>query len=185
LSDLDKTAVYHNYLGTALEKQGDLEGAIAEYRTALLYNSNLLSAHYDLGKALQAKGDFVSARKEFEEALQMLPQTPQYEEIRTTSQSNLSDLDKTAVYHNYLGTALEKQGDLEGAIAEYRIALIYNSNLLSAHYDLGKALQAKGDFVLARKEFEEASQMIPQASEDQARIKTIQSILRDLDKLQP
>jgi hypothetical protein len=53
------------------------------------------------------------------------------------------------------------------------------------HSNLGETLQVKGDCVLARKEFEEALRLIPQMSWYQASIKTIQSSLSDLDKLQP
>jgi tetratricopeptide (TPR) repeat protein len=159
-------ADYHiNHGKDKQAKYGDLEGAIAEYRTAIRLDPNHVFARIYLGAALEEQGDLEGAIAEYRVAIRLDP--------------------NHAVAHNNLGAALEKRDDLEGAIAEYRTALLSNSNLLSAHYDLGKALQAKGDFVSARKEFEEASQMIPQASEDQARIKTIQSILSDLDKLQP
>lgn len=84
----------HYNLGIALYKEGDLEGAIFEFRTALRLAPNDGISHNNLGKALQANGDFVLARKEFEDALRLLPQSSQYQAIIKTIQSNLSDLDK-------------------------------------------------------------------------------------------
>lgn len=43
----------HHQLGTALQKQGDLEGAITEYRTVLRLDSDHLDAHYNLGIQLK------------------------------------------------------------------------------------------------------------------------------------
>ena len=95
-----------------------------------------------------------------------------------TSADNATD-------HYKRGVGLQDKGDLEGAIAEYRTALRLNPNDVAAHYNLGVTLKAKGDFVLAGQELEAALRLIPQTPENQARIKTIQSILSDLDKPQP
>ena len=121
--------------------------------------------HYEIGALYQRTGDPEKAIAEFRTALRLNP--------------------NHVLAHNDLGIALAKKGDLEEAIAEFRTALRLAPNYVSPHYELGKAFQAKGDLVLARKEFEEALRLIPQTSENQATIKTIQSNLRDLEKLQP
>ena len=81
-----------------LGNNGDLDGAIAEYRTGLRLNPNDEDAHYNLGLALKNKGNLKEAIAEFRAALFLKP----------------NDLDA----HFILGDALKASGDLDGAIAE-------------------------------------------------------------------
>ena len=46
------------------EVKGDMDGAIAEYREALRLNPNNDMAHYNLGLALEHKGDWDGAMAE-------------------------------------------------------------------------------------------------------------------------
>lgn len=85
-----------------------------------------------------------------------------------------------ACTHLSLGTALQKKGDLKGAIDEYRIALRVNPNEADARYNLAVALHAKGDLVSSRKEYKKALKLIPKAPENQAQIKSIKSVLSEL-----
>lgn len=82
----------HYHLGTALLKKGDLEGAIAEYRTALRLNPNEAHARYSLAVSLEAIGNLVSSRKEYKKALKLMPKTSEYEDHVTYIKSALSRL---------------------------------------------------------------------------------------------
>src|SRR5207237_7178308 len=82
--------------------------------------------------------------------------------------------------HYNLGIELQKKGDLEGAINEYRAALRVNSSEADVRYNLAVALRLKGDFVAARKEFKKALKLIPKTTENQAHIKSIKSVLREI-----
>ena len=42
-----------------------------------------------------------------------------------------------------LGTVLQRQGNLDGAIAEYRIALQHRPDYALGHFNLGTALATK------------------------------------------
>ena len=53
-----------------------MEGAIAEYRTAIHLAPTQFKAHTHLGVALQAQGKKADAKEEFMEALRLLPDTP-------------------------------------------------------------------------------------------------------------
>ena len=117
-------AMKHHNLGSALKEKGDLDGAIAEYRTAISQRQNFPEAHYDLGIALDAKGDLDGAIAEYRTAIVQRP--------------NLPDA------HYNLGTALRVKGDLDGAIAEYRTAISQRPNYPEATSALNNALRAKG-----------------------------------------
>src|ERR1700736_5389524 len=55
-------------------------------------------------------------------------------------------LDQSAAVERYnLGNALRHKGDLDGAIAEYRMAIHLNPNYADAHLHLGTALLIKND----------------------------------------
>ena len=62
--------------GNELQKNGDLDGAIAEYRSALRLNPNFLAAHYNLGSVFQTQGRKAEAKEEFKEVLRLFPDTP-------------------------------------------------------------------------------------------------------------
>jgi protein O-GlcNAc transferase len=58
----DEAAVHRN-LGIALMNKSDLDGAIQEYRKALLLKPDYPEAHNDLGLALTTKGDVDAANR--------------------------------------------------------------------------------------------------------------------------
>lgn len=45
----------HNNLGNAYQRQGNLEGAIAEFKTAVSIDPNLALSHYNLARAYAVK----------------------------------------------------------------------------------------------------------------------------------
>jgi tetratricopeptide (TPR) repeat protein len=149
----------HNDLGTALQAQGDLKGAIACYRKALKLDPKDAPAHNNLGNALHHQGDVKGAIACYRKALDLDPKLVQ-------AHTNLGnalhdqkdwkgaiacfkkalDLDpKNAKTHYNLGIALYEQGDVKGAIACFHKALELEPKLVQAHYSLGVALKAQRD----------------------------------------
>jgi Flp pilus assembly protein TadD len=63
----------HNNLGSAHQKKGDPEGAIAEYLKAIRLRPDLTSAHINLARSLAVKGDQEGAVSEYREALRFSP----------------------------------------------------------------------------------------------------------------
>src|SRR5262249_49344968 len=90
----------HTSLGTALQGQGQVGEAIAEYRTALRLQPDYAEAHFDLGTALQGQGQVGEAIAEYRTAIRLEP-----------------DL---AEAHFNLGHVLKAQGKFEDALAELR-----------------------------------------------------------------
>lgn len=69
----------HNTIGLVLAEEGDLAGAIAEYRTALRLKPDDAEAHFNLGFALEATGQRAEAAREFRAYLRLAPKTPEHE----------------------------------------------------------------------------------------------------------
>jgi Flp pilus assembly protein TadD len=74
-------AMAHCNLGTALKAQGDMDGAIAEYRAALRLQPDNAMAHFDLGRVLWTKGNREAAFEEFHTAHRLAPNEPTIREI--------------------------------------------------------------------------------------------------------
>jgi Flp pilus assembly protein TadD len=71
----------HFNLGLALQAKGDLDGVIAEFRTALRLQPDNAVAHYNLGRVLWTKGDREAAFEEFHTAYRLAPNEPTFRQI--------------------------------------------------------------------------------------------------------
>jgi tetratricopeptide (TPR) repeat protein len=145
------------------------------YRHALRVTSGNEVAHYNLGFALDEKGDLDAAIREYREALAINPNsiaarnnlgfalerkgTPDAA-IREYREAIRLNPDSVAAHYN-LGLAIDEKGDMDAAIREYRQALTINPNFVAAHYNLGLDLAKKGDRDAAIKEYREALAINP------------------------
>jgi Flp pilus assembly protein TadD len=129
-------AAEHINRGTDLAGRGQLDAAIAEFRTALRLSPDDALAHCNLGAALASKGDLEGAVAEYRAAL------------------------KTALddgpAHLGLGAALARQGKVDAAIDELRIGLRLQPDDEPAHLNLGTALASRGELDAAIEEFRTA-----------------------------
>lgn len=141
---LSPQALEHFRAADALQRQGDLAGAIREYRQAIALAPNRADLRYNLGIALYLQGDQGGAIAELHQATAL---NPTYADA-----------------HVYLGTILHNRGDLEGAIAEYREALRVDPTHAGAHTNLGVALKTKGDLDGAIQEYQQALALNPQSA---------------------
>jgi Flp pilus assembly protein TadD len=66
-------ALSHFKHGQDLERKGDFDRAMAEYRTALRLDPNHVDAHTNLGNELMRKGDVEEAIAEYRTALRLDP----------------------------------------------------------------------------------------------------------------
>jgi tetratricopeptide (TPR) repeat protein len=135
------SAFVHYNLGNTYESQGQMDKAIAEYKTALQLKPDYEKAHYNLGTAYASRGLWAKAIPEFETALWLKP-----------------DL---AATHTNLGVAYQSQGQLDYAILEYQTALRLNPDDVDAHNNLGVVYRSQGLLNKAIAEFQTAIRLRP------------------------
>ena len=135
----------HHGLGMALDRQGRVDEAIAEYREALREKNDYAEAYNNLGVDLIRQERLGEAMGQFVMALQI---TPGYADL-----------------HNNIGTILEKQGRFDEALEHFQEALRLKPGLADAHYNLGIALGRKGRSDEAAKEFQRVLELRPNDAE--------------------
>lgn len=121
---VEKMAIVHNNEGIRLYRQGDLEGAVREFREAIRLIPNDALLRNNLGIALQAQGDLSGAIAEFIEVLTL---NPRFAEAR-----------------NKLAFAFFERGDLQSAVGQWQAAVRLYPHLTDAWAGLALALFALG-----------------------------------------
>jgi tetratricopeptide (TPR) repeat protein len=122
--DARRSYVARMNLGEALNGQGRLAEAQAEYAEAVRLNPGSAGAHYDLAHLLRRQGRLAEAEAEYAEAVRLDP--------------------ANAEAHNNLGALLMLRGAFKQAHAEFTEALRLNPNYAAARANLEMVLKAKG-----------------------------------------
>ena len=153
----------HYNMASALQKKGDLKGAIQAYKQAVLIKPDYADAFYNLANTLKDMGELGAAIKSYKQAIKINP-----------------DLHNA---HNNMGNALKDMGKLTAAIESYKRAIKINSSHEDAYRNLGKSLQ---NVVFTRPDSDLKSiihSMLESAN--QARPKDIAAAALSLLKLEP
>ena len=66
-------------LGNALERKGDLDGAIAQFQQLARQRPRLAVAHFRLGQLLEKKGEPRKAVNQFRQATDLAPENRQFQ----------------------------------------------------------------------------------------------------------
>jgi len=123
------SARMHQIMAQHLVNEGDLPGAIAQYRKALELDRSLSGAHFELGEAIlqnsKSNPDIEQSQKEFEAALALNPDDSKVE--------------------CWLGKIYVLKQDLKTALEHYSRALALDPNDVDAHIGVGKVLMASGE----------------------------------------
>jgi hypothetical protein len=138
-------AEVHVNLGVILQKLQDIEGAIAQYRTALELQPDLAQAHFNLGNALKTLDRFPEARACYERALEIDPEF--------------------ALACNNLGVVLLEKNSLDEAIALFRRAIAINPALTEPWTNLAKAAREQLHLLDALEAVGRAIDIQPEAPE--------------------
>lgn len=128
-------------VGSALQSQGKLEGAIEHYMQSLRINNSYELAHYNLAVALQAKGETEKAIPHYSEAIRLKP-------------------DEVGAYYG-LGLALSEKGAIQQSIPYYLKALQLNPDYWQAHYGVALAFTRLGLLKDAIAHYDEALRLKP------------------------
>lgn len=131
---------------------------ITLFTRALQVTSGNWMAHYSLGRAFGAKGDYSRARYHLLKALEIYPE---YEDARTA-----------------LGVVLAKLGKPEQAAEELRRVVAQNPRNTLARVNLAAALMQSGKEAEAASVLDESRRMDPSGTADIIRRYRLQSLLR-------
>jgi eukaryotic-like serine/threonine-protein kinase len=110
------------------------------------------------GQSLMSLGRYDEAAACFKKALEIQP-ADEHPELAAAKTPEVTAAVPLA--HHGLGLALHRKGDIDGAIAEYRIAIRFRTDDAAAHANLGSALKAKGDIEGAIAEYRTAIRLRP------------------------
>jgi TolB-like protein/Tfp pilus assembly protein PilF len=136
----DKLAEAHNALGQVLYANFDMAGSILEFQRAIALNPNYATAHQWYGNCpLAALGRFDESIAQGKRAIELDPLSP--------------------VINSDLGENLINARRYDEAIAQLRKTLEIDPAFYNAHYNLGVALQLKGDMPAAIAEYTKAQQL--------------------------
>jgi tetratricopeptide (TPR) repeat protein len=120
------SAQMHQLMAHEETREGNTNGAVAQYRKAIAVNSNLPGIHFELAELLNSSSDAAvqkQAEQEYQAALKVNP------------------LDERSTLR--MGEILEKQGDSEGALKAFNHAVELAPADSDAKLDLAKVLIEK------------------------------------------
>lgn len=131
--------------GVLLAKAGNNDGALAAYEKALAIDPNYADALLNAGYLHFQKGSFAEAAKRFKGATEL---------------AKLNTKQQFVAYLN-LGTALQRQQDVNGAIAAWQKAAALDASDYDARSYLASALVSQGRDDEAGKVFKEMAELKP------------------------
>jgi tetratricopeptide (TPR) repeat protein len=139
----------YNNLGLVLYNHGNVDEAIVRYGEAIKVDPNYLFAHWNLAYALERQAKLDQALDHYRAAIECT-----------------KDRQQLAILHTSVGNILKQMagtdGNLDGAIAEYRRALGYDPDYYWAHNNLGLIWDAQGKIEEAIAEFRSATKIYPE-----------------------
>jgi len=173
-----KLADAYYSLGVTLWQSGDFPAAAEQLRSAIQLQPDYAEAHYTLGTVLKQMSKLPEAADELRQAIRL---QPDFAGAHTTLAGVLRQLgdsagaaaeakagaeiskEKTnlqaATFATNSGRRLLNAGDLEGAISQFRSAINAMPGYALAHYQLGVALERKGQKEEASNEFQKAVEL--------------------------
>src|SRR5256885_6204973 len=157
--DVPDGAKPHFDYGSALKKQGKLDEATEQYKTALQFNPNYAEAHLNLGDALGGQAKFDAALPHMEAALRLQPNNGDFHLMYANLLQRIGRNDEAAVHfetgirlnpisadaHYSYAAFLAALGKNDECISEMRAVLRLKPNYPDAQLRLADALSAKGN----------------------------------------
>jgi tetratricopeptide (TPR) repeat protein len=134
-----KDATAHFSQGFALEKRGDLKGALAEYSQAIAIDPNYALAYNNRGLVRYDLGDKRAALADYNQAIRINR--------------------KYAEAYNNRGVVRYDLGDKQAALADYNQAIGINPNLAPAYYNRGLVRYDLGNKQAALADYNQALRM--------------------------
>jgi len=134
----------HDNLGDVFFKEGNITGAITEYKKALAFNPDNLDALYSLGSALIEIGKPEQAAVKFRRAIGIYPDF--------------------AGFYYALGAILTMEENRRGAEAEYKKAIGIDPHFISAYIKLADSFISEGNLKEAVAVYRQALKANPKST---------------------
>ena len=189
----------YNLVGNIRSRNGDLEGAIEEYRAALKIDPYFLTARGNLAETLRQMGNIGDSQKEFTKLLKQDPKSvaarqglaeiaisagDASEAIRQLLEA--ADLDPLSPHHLARAGQIEieagRTADGERLLAQ---ALEIDPGYLPAFASLAASQVIRGDYVAAERIYRDAADYAPDDAEALSAHGRILTILRKCDQAIP
>jgi len=155
------------------------DAAIACYKQVIRIKPDCAQAYYNIGNALNDKGDLEAAIVSYKQAVKI---EPDYAEAFNNMGNALQDKgDSEAAINSHkraikikpdyadayinMGNSLMGKGSLDKAIDSYNQALKIKPDLADAYYNMGVALNRKGDLDVAIDNYNQALKINPEYAE--------------------
>jgi tetratricopeptide (TPR) repeat protein len=129
-----------------LKQLGEWPDAATALRQAIRLQPDLAGAHSTLASVLRQLGDTAGAAEERRIA----------EELSKAATNR-----QAATFATSAGKRLFEEGEIEGALAQFRAAIKLAPAFAPAHYHLALALEKKGQHAEAEREFQKAEELDP------------------------
>ena len=179
VADLPTDARQHLNYGYALQKAGQFDQAIKQYRMALSFDPAYAKVHYNLADVLLAEAKIDQAVEHFEQAVRLDPQAGDYhyhyayalerlgrnEEARVQYEAALKFKPKSADYHHGYAVHLLRTHRVDEAIAQFREVLRLKPDDVDAHYELGNLLSTENELEEAEAHYLEAIRLDPKRAD--------------------
>ena len=167
----------HLRQGYTLYNQGNVDGAIRQWRQAIHQAPGHAEAHYRIGVALQERGELPQAITALREAARLnADEATIHIHLARACEAAGHTQDALAAYrkalqlvptsahvHHRLGHVLAAQGDLAGAVQAWRQTIHLQPDYAYAYVSLGRALGQTGQKNEAVAVYEQALQLDPRA----------------------
>ena len=138
---LSPTASQYLRRGYSLHTEGNLDGAIRQWRKVIHQAPTNAEAHYRIGLALQERGELTQAITAFSQAARLTPDD--------------------VTIHIHLGRTFEAEGNTQDALAAYRKALQLDPTSAHVHNRVGHLLAAEGNLAGAIQAWRQTIQLQP------------------------
>ena len=141
LKKFPRSVVLYNILGASHVGLMQFDAAIVSYQKALKIKPDYAEAYYNMGIALDNKGDLEASIKSYKQAIKL---NPEYADA-----------------YNNMGFAMNHKGFHDAAIDSYKKAININPNNAQAYNNMGNTFKNKGDLKAAIQNYSQAVRIKP------------------------
>lgn len=124
----------HYFYGNKMQKEGNIDKAIEEYKKALKVYDDNAYLYNNMGISYYKKGDFEKALECYKKSIKISP--------------------NFAIVHNNIGVLYDGIGNIKDAIKEYKKAIEIRPNYAEAYKNLGLTFYRDRSYMQAAEAFE-------------------------------